>query len=89
MIHYYFVLFFADPIISIIFAGAFWIPWAISSVGSEHLPYKQRVGGSTPSSPTTHQINLFGEFLKIFTISGFIFSFISDRTQKSLDKKIL
>ncbi len=25
---------------------------AISSVGSEHLPYKQRVGGSTPSSPT-------------------------------------
>jgi hypothetical protein len=26
---------------------------AISSVGSEHLPYKQGVGGSNPSSPTT------------------------------------
>ena len=25
---------------------------AISSVGSEHMPYKHRVGGSTPSSPT-------------------------------------
>ena len=23
-----------------------------SSVGSERLPYKQRVGGSTPSAPT-------------------------------------
>ena len=33
-----------------IFALAF---RGISSVGSEHLPYKQRVGGSTPSSPTT------------------------------------
>ena len=33
----------------VIFAHVF---WAISSVGSEHLPYKQRVGGSTPSSPT-------------------------------------
>ena len=26
--------------------------WEISSVGSERLPYKQRVGGSNPSSPT-------------------------------------
>ncbi len=26
--------------------------WEISSVGSEHLPYKQGVGGSSPSSPT-------------------------------------
>ena len=25
---------------------------AFSSVGSEHLPYKQRVGGSNPSTPT-------------------------------------
>ena len=24
----------------------------LSSVGLEHLPYKQRVGGSTPSAPT-------------------------------------
>ena len=25
----------------------------LSSVGSERLPYKQRVGGSNPSAPTT------------------------------------
>ena len=27
--------------------------WALSSAGSERLPYKQRVGGSNPSAPTT------------------------------------
>ena len=27
----------------------------LSSVGSERLPYKQRVGGSTPSAPTDLQ----------------------------------
>jgi hypothetical protein len=32
-----------------IFALAF---WGFSSAGSEHLPYKQRVGGSNPSTPT-------------------------------------
>ena len=26
--------------------------WEHSSVGSERLPYTQRVGGSTPSAPT-------------------------------------
>jgi hypothetical protein len=26
-----------------------------SSAGSEHLPYKQRVGGSNPSTPTTRR----------------------------------
>ena len=31
---------------------------ALSSVGSERLPYKQRVGGSNPSAPTqkTHSL---------------------------------
>ncbi len=28
---------------------------AFSSAGSEHLPYKQRVGGSNPSTPTKWQ----------------------------------
>ena len=28
---------------------------AFSSAGSEHLPYKQRVGGSNPSTPTSKQ----------------------------------
>ena len=35
-----------------IFALAF---RGISSAGSEHLPYKQRVGGSNPSSPTNQK----------------------------------
>ncbi len=26
-----------------------------SSAGSEHLPYKQRVGGSNPSTPTRNE----------------------------------
>ena len=30
--------------------------WAVSAVGSEHLPYKQRVGGSNPSLPTNRKI---------------------------------
>ncbi len=28
---------------------------ALSSAGLEHLPYKQRVGGSNPSAPTTQE----------------------------------
>ena len=28
------------------------LTWVFSSAGSEHLPYKQRVGGSNPSTPT-------------------------------------
>ena len=31
---------------------------ALSSVGLEHLPYKQRVGGSTPSAPTKRILQL-------------------------------
>ena len=34
------------------FAPAYQKVGAFSSVGSEHLPYKQRVGGSNPSTPT-------------------------------------
>ena len=30
--------------------------WEFSSAGSEHLPYKQRVGGSNPSTPTINGI---------------------------------
>ncbi len=30
---------------------------AFSSAGSEHLPYKQRVGGSNPSTPTKQKIS--------------------------------
>jgi hypothetical protein len=45
-----------------IFALAF---RAISSAGSEHLPYKQRVGGSNPSSPTSQK--------PIMQVTGFYF----------------
>ena len=31
---------------------------AFSSAGSEHLPYKQRVGGSNPSTPTKPKTRL-------------------------------
>ena len=41
---------FADSKIRRIFAVLF---REHSSVGLEHLPYKQRVGGSTPSAPTS------------------------------------
>ena len=37
-----------------------------SSVGLEHLPYKQRVGGSTPSAPT--------KSLAVFTVRLFYFN---------------
>ena len=40
---------------------------AFSSVGLEHLPYKQRVGGSNPSTPTNKKrfvLNLF--FFRLF-----------------------
>ena len=32
---------------------------AFSSAGSEHLPYKQRVGGSNPSTPTYILIRVY------------------------------
>ena len=36
---------------------------AFSSAGLEHLPYKQRVGGSNPSAPTTKEFqNILGLF---------------------------
>ena len=38
-----------------------------SSVGLEHLPYKQRVGGSTPSTPTKPHKLMWGFFMK-FTV---------------------
>ena len=36
---------------------------SLSSAGLEHLPYKQRVGGSNPSAPTTKEFqNILGLF---------------------------
>jgi len=40
----------------------------LSSAGSEHLPYKQRVGGSNPSAPTLKAIFLGDGFLALMGI---------------------
>ena len=42
---------------------------AFSSVGLEHLPYKQRVGGSNPSTPTRKGCNR-NLFIFFFTLKG-------------------
>ena len=36
---------------------------AFSSAGLEHLPYKQRVGGSNPSTPTRSSKVIWDSFL--------------------------
>ena len=41
-----------------------------SSVGSEHLPYKQRVGGSNPSTPT----RVFEKSKTLFCVQKFAFA---------------
>ena len=46
---------FADSKICCTFASLSGTKRAFSSAGSEHLPYKQRVGGSNPSTPTTRR----------------------------------
>ena len=40
---------------------------AFSSAGSEHLPYKQRVGGSNPSTPTKESSKYIFRTLLFFT----------------------
>ena len=42
------------------FASLLKKPRAFSSAGLEHLPYKQRVGGSNPSTPTSEKIERLG-----------------------------
>ena len=43
-----------------------------SSAGSEHLPYKQRVGGSNPSTPTTISYLIFQVAFLFFVGSGLL-----------------
>ena len=50
----------------------------ISSVGSEHLPYKQRVNGSSPLSPTNTRVYVekhkpFFAFNKYILLDQFLF----------------
>ena len=39
-----------------------------SSAGSEHLPYKQRVGGSNPSTPTTISHSVLSGFFVLYML---------------------
>jgi len=51
-----------------------------SSAGSEHLPYKQRVGGSNPSTPTIKPSNsneLLGFLFAVKSVNLLVFSTIS------------
>ena len=50
------------------FTNTCMVTGAFSSVGLEHLPYKQRVGGSNPSTPTL-TILFFVSILSLLTVS--------------------
>ena len=55
----------------LIFAHLF---WALSSAGSEHLPYKQGVAGSNPAGPTCKTLGLLGFFIIVFYLALDLFS---------------
>ena len=50
----------------------FWRERALSSAGSERLPYKQRVGGSNPSAPTSSLPSTRRLFLLAHKVSAYI-----------------
>src|SRR5690554_4682884 len=58
---------------------------AISSVGSEHLVYTQRVGGSNPSSPTNKNTLKSNKNLHFKKFVGFSFNRISKNSKNSLN----
>ncbi len=43
---------------------------AFSSAGLEHLPYKQRVGGSNPSTPTTQKARSAADEVAVLSKKG-------------------
>ena len=62
---------------------------ALSSVGSEHLPYKQGVIGSNPIGPTKKK-NSFSTAEGVFcfyAVSG-IYSYETDRSKKTNSKNL-
>ena len=54
-------------LIPIVIGVVQFIVWELSSAGSEHLPYKQRVGGSNPSAPTKKTLARTKVFFMVFT----------------------
>ncbi len=57
--------------------------WEFSSAGSEHLPYKQRVGGSNPSTPTS-SLEIFGAFFILKSL-GFSHNFTGSTPKACLE----
>ena len=55
---------------------------AFSSAGSERLPYKQRVGGSNPSTPTTKNQALVDS-----SVSAFFYSWLSSTKHLSVTEE--
>ena len=55
-----------------------------SSVGLEHLPYKQRVGGSTPSAPTRNKKVPFLSGEVLFSLIGLLNEITSYLTDLSI-----
>ena len=55
------------------FAPAFENKRAFSSVGLEHLPYKQRAGGSNPSTPTNRfQSGQMGQTVNLLLLASVV-----------------
>ena len=70
--------------------------WEFSSAGLEHLPYKQRVGGSNPSTPTNEvarncDLSFFisaGRYFRSFEVANYHSELNSYYSKKSRTKKI-
>ena len=58
---------------------------AFSSAGLEHLPYKQRVGGSNPSTPTSLKTRILTRMRVFFVFILFVFPLASLTVTSILD----
>ena len=65
---------------------------AFSSAGSEHLPYKQRVGGSNPSTPTPNFFSFFnwllGRLAQLVQDGIYVNQSDYDQSPKAVDSQV-
>ena len=59
---------------------------AVSSAGSERLPYKQDVGGSSPSSPTKKKYGVVAQLVRVLDCRSSGCGFESRRLRQSIAK---
>ena len=59
---------------------------AFSSAGSEHLPYKQRVGGSNPSTPTKQKQQ---KIKRLEKSKRFFYSFLTKNNRQKTRKNTI